>query len=77
MRKVVFEGRERALATLCRELQIDRRTVESRLDRSRTRSTSCSMRERCCSRSRLHHGGRGSLLGSGSGCVELAGGSRR
>lgn len=33
MRKVVFEGRERALATLCRELQIDRRTVESRLDR--------------------------------------------
>jgi hypothetical protein len=33
MRRVMFEGRERALATLCRELQIDRRTVESRLDR--------------------------------------------
>ena len=33
MRRVVFEGREWALAALCRELQIDRRTVESRLDR--------------------------------------------
>ena len=33
MRKVIFEGREWGLAHLCRELQIDRRTVTSRLDR--------------------------------------------
>jgi hypothetical protein len=31
--KVIYQGRERELSELCRELGIDRRTVASRLDR--------------------------------------------
>ena len=46
MRKVVFQGRERELAELCRELGIDRRTVVSRLDRGLTSEVALAIPKR-------------------------------